>query len=206
MVAYREGDHVAARAAHEESIAIKERLGDRWTAASSHGALGRMAYVDGDYPRARALLEETVVRMREIDDQPGLAIFLDLLGAVLRAQDDRDRAVALFQESLRLSRAIGRMQGIAMGLMRLAAAAAADGQHERAARLSGAAEALPESVRAQMPPFERGEYERGVAAVRARLGEPVVAAAWAASEALTLDEACDEALRIDADSDRRTTP
>jgi tetratricopeptide (TPR) repeat protein len=196
IVAYREGDNATARAALEESIAILERLGDRWTAASAYGALGRIAYRDGDYPRAGALLEECAVRMREIDDQPGLAIFLDVLGEVLRAQGDHERAVASFQESLRLSHDFGRVQSIALGLMRLATVSMAAGQHERAARLCGAAEAMPEPVRAQMPQVERAEYDRAVAAVRARLGDPAVAAAWAVGQAMPLEEAIAEALSL----------
>jgi 2-keto-4-pentenoate hydratase len=43
---------------------------------------------------------------------------------------------------------------------------------------------------------DRAEYDRGVAAVRARLNEPVVAAAWAAGAALAVDEAIKEALSL----------
>src|SRR5207247_1410305 len=47
-----------------------------------------------------------------------------------------------------------------------------------AARLWGAAEALREAVNIPLPPVERVDYERSVAAARASLGEKAFAAAW----------------------------
>jgi predicted ATPase len=196
-VAAQMDDDETARAAHRESTALLERSGDRWTCAPSYGRLGHLAHRDGDYATAGALLEECVVRMRENDDRPGLAIMLDLLGEVRRMQGDRDGAVALFQESIRLAREIGRMQHIALGLVRLAAVAAQDGDHELAARFCGAAEAMAESARASIPRVERAEYSRTVTAVRARLGDPVLATAWAAGQAMPLEKAIAEALETD---------
>jgi hypothetical protein len=158
--------------------------------------LGRIAYREGDHPTARALLEECVTRMREIDDLPGLAIMINVLGEVTRLLDDEPRAVALFHEGLHVSQRFGSLYGIALGLNRLAAVATAAGEHERAARLCAAAEALPESARALIPRAERAEYDRAVAAVRARLGDPAVAAAWAAGQAMPLEEAIAEALSL----------
>jgi DNA-binding CsgD family transcriptional regulator len=195
MAAARRGDAATEHATFQETIAVMERLGDRWTAASSYGMLGRAAYRDGDYPAACALLVEAVARMREIGDQPGLGSFLNVLGEVTRLQGDQVRAVALSQEAIRLSHQYGSMQGIALGLVRLAAVAMANGQHERAAQLCAAAEALPESARALVWAVERAAYDRDVAAVRARLGDPGVAAAWTQGHTLSLDDAVSEALR-----------
>jgi hypothetical protein len=95
------------------------------------------------------------------------------------------------------------MQNIVLGLVRLAAVATDDGLHERAARLCGAAEAMPESARAPIPRVERAEYDRTVAAVRARLGDHAIAAAWAAGQAMPLEDTIAEALNIDAEVDGR---
>jgi hypothetical protein len=60
---------------------------------------------------------------------------------------------------------------------------------ERAARLWGAAEALRERLGAPLPPNERAEYEREVAAVRQALGAEGFAVAWAAGRSLTEEQA-----------------
>jgi hypothetical protein len=58
-------------------------------------------------------------------------------------------------------------------------------QPEHAARLFGATEAVREALGAPVPPSERADYERHVAAVRAALD----AAAWAAGRAMALEDA-----------------
>jgi hypothetical protein len=55
--------------------------------------------------------------------------------------------------------------------------------------LRGAAEAMPECVCAPIPWVERAEYDRGVVDVRARLGDAVIATAWAERQAMVLEQA-----------------
>jgi predicted ATPase/DNA-binding NarL/FixJ family response regulator len=205
MAALRRGDTVAARAAFEAYIAALEQLGDRWTPAPAYGQLGRLAYNAGDYPRARGLLEECVERMRAIDDWPGLPGFVNLLGELTRLQGDPTGAVALLQEAIRLSHRYGSRQYLALGLAWLAAMATAVGEHARAARLCGAAEAVPASVRALLILAERTAYDQVVAAVHARLDDPVLATAWAEGQALSVDDAVRAALEPwDVPSTRET--
>jgi hypothetical protein len=45
-----------------------------------------------------------------------------------------------------------------------------------------------------MPPAERAEYEQVLAGLRAALGEPAFAAAWAEGEATPLEQALADAL------------
>ena len=48
-----------------------------------------------------------------------------------------------------------------------------------------------------MPPAERAEYEQVLAGLRAALGEPAFAAAWAEGEAMPLEQALAQALDED---------
>jgi hypothetical protein len=77
----------------------------------------------------------------------------------------------------------------------LARAAAAQGQPERAARLFAA---VPVPYRARGPVLveaaDRAEFDREVASVRAQLGEAAFAAAWAAGQAMTTEQAVAYAL------------
>jgi hypothetical protein len=62
------------------------------------------------------------------------------------------------------------------------------------ARLWGAAAALRAQIGAPMWPVDRPEYERRVAACHAALGDAAFDAAWAAGQALTWEQAADEAI------------
>ena len=77
---------------------------------------------------------------------------------------------------------------IASSLEGWAGVEVAQGQPMWAARLWGAAEALREAIRAPLPPIERADYERAVAAACRSLGEQAFAAAWAQGRSMSLDQ------------------
>jgi hypothetical protein len=83
---------------------------------------------------------------------------------------------------------------IAWCLAGLGSAAALDAAPERAARLWGAAEQLRVKLGCRPAPAARATYDRLRAQVRTQLGEGAFASAWAAGEALLLDQAIAEAL------------
>jgi hypothetical protein len=85
----------------------------------------------------------------------------------------------------------------------LAAVAVGQAQPERAAHLFGAAEGLRAAMGAPLPPADRTEHDRSVAAVRSALGEEAFAAAWAEGRALTLEAAITLALEAGSDIPRR---
>jgi hypothetical protein len=82
-----------------------------------------------------------------------------------------------------------------VALEHLASTAGAAGQGTRAARLLGAA-AARETMGAPQPPDEQEDTEAAVAAERAALGEEAWAAAYAAGQALTLEQAIAEGLGL----------
>jgi hypothetical protein len=75
--------------------------------------------------------------------------------------------------------------------------AVAQGQPERAVRLLGAGEAYLARIKQSFGQPERGEHDGYIAAARAQLGEEAFAAAWAEGQAMTLEQAIDEALGAD---------
>jgi hypothetical protein len=84
---------------------------------------------------------------------------------------------------------LGDKRSSAGALEGLAAAAGGQEEWERATQLLGAAAALREAIGAPPTPRERCRVERSVAAARAALGEEAFAAAWAAGQALTWEDA-----------------
>jgi hypothetical protein len=110
-------------------------------------------------------------------------------------EGDHEEAVARLAESLTVLQETGNplyMQNLEL----LAASVSMQGAHRRAAWLFGAAEALREAVGAFVLPLYRAEYDRGVAAARAGLGEPAFEEARSEGLAMMPEEAIKYALVI----------
>jgi DNA-binding NarL/FixJ family response regulator len=107
-------------------------------------------------------------------------------------------ARAHYERSLALGREGGDKRVIAERLECRAWVSAEQAQIARAVRLFGAAQALPEAIGAPMPPANRAEYDRSVAAARTRLGEAAFGALWREGRALSLEDAMEQAMAADS--------
>jgi tetratricopeptide (TPR) repeat protein len=192
-LAYAHGDYERATALYEESVALFREVGDTGGIATALNSLGDVARAQGDHARATALYEESLLLRRELGLTWGIAVVLNDLGNLTYEQGDHGRAATLHTEALVLCQTIGDKRQSALCLEGLAAVAIHE-QPERAARLLGAAAAARLLINAPLPLCDRPRYERLVAAVRANLDGVAFAAAWAAGEVLTLEEAGAEAL------------
>src|SRR5205823_5732708 len=81
-VACREGDYLAARSMCEESLSIRQELGDEWGIASSLNNLGSVAYMQGNYSTSRSMYRESLTIRRKIWDKRGITKNLTGLGGV----------------------------------------------------------------------------------------------------------------------------
>jgi hypothetical protein len=108
---------------------------------------------------------------------------------VAQAERDYATARALHTESLVIERELGNKRGIAHALGSLAVIDLAEQRAQRAALLFGAAESLRASIDVPLPPGERDEHDRAVAAARCVLGEQAFAAGWAKGRAMTPEQA-----------------
>jgi predicted ATPase/DNA-binding SARP family transcriptional activator len=189
-----QGDYEAARAFCDESLTIRRELGDRRGLAGGLGLSGDIAYYQGDTTAGQALLEESLALYRELDDKRGIAWCLQKLGNIARSQQEQQRAVTRYRESLTVFGETENPGGIAAVLEGLARAASAWGQPKRAASLFGAAETLRDALGSPLQPAERVDHDRCVTAARAALSEEEFAAAWAAGQAMTLEQAVVSAL------------
>jgi predicted ATPase/class 3 adenylate cyclase len=136
-LAYYQGDYDAARALHEESLAIMRDVGDREGVAGALNGLGNIALDHGDYVAARALYEECLALKRELSDRRGIATALNNLGNVACEQCDFASARTLFEECLAIMRELGNRGGVADLLHNLGSVALHQGD-------CGAAQALHE--------------------------------------------------------------
>lgn len=196
-VAMNLGDYERAGELFEESLTLCRELGNKIGTAAALGNLGVLAHRQGDDHRAAGVLQESLALWRELGDRQAVATALTVLGMVAHALGDYERAAALYRESLVLYRELKDKLGIAQSLGWLARSVGTQGRPAPAARLFGAAEALREAIGAPLPPADRADYDRSVAAVRVLLDEEAFKAAWAQGRAMTLEEAMNEALRTE---------
>jgi predicted ATPase/class 3 adenylate cyclase len=106
-LAYHQGDYRAARALHEEGLAIWRGLGDRRGLANSLNNLGNVVCEQGDLASARALHEESLAIVRELGDRSGVGRSLCNVGIVAHEQGDFAYATKLLKESLAVMRELG---------------------------------------------------------------------------------------------------
>jgi predicted ATPase/class 3 adenylate cyclase len=191
-----QGEDERAAMLGEEALVLLRECGSTFYVAWALASLGRVAMRREEYERAVALCDESASLFPELRHR-GIAYPICTLGKVAYYRGDYDRATALYQESLAMHREVeseGRSiwddkWAMAEELEGLGAIAVARGRPERAARLLGAAEALREAISAPLPPAEHAEHDRSVAAVRTALGEEAFAAACAAGQAMSLEDA-----------------
>jgi non-specific serine/threonine protein kinase len=178
----------------EEALAHKRALGDQLGISYILNQLALVVAQRGEYQRASALQEESVTLKRDLGDRYGLADVLNNMGRVAFWRHDYQRAVALFGESLRLTHQIRVRIGMMISFEWLGRSAAATAQSRRASVLLGIAHALREELGVRIPPSESGNHDRMVAALRAAIGDPAFAAAWAEGLAMPLEQALNLAL------------
>lgn len=194
LLAYMNNDLVSARSLQLESLALFRELDDQAGIAYTLNVLGDIACRQGDLSTAQSLQEDSADLYRALGDQWSLAYTLDSLADVALAREEFPTAYALYRESLQLFREGGVKWGIAYSLESIAVLAIATGQADTGARLLSAAEALRQVIHLPLPPLDRTDYERSIAALHTQLDETDFATAWAAGRAMTLEQVIELAL------------
>ncbi|HMA37392.1 MAG TPA: LuxR C-terminal-related transcriptional regulator [Chloroflexia bacterium] len=188
-VTLAQGDRPAARALYTESLAIRRTLDQPEAIAGALVALATLAALDAQFAEAEALIAEAL----PLTDRPGRAydralVLLSAADLALR-QGAQGRAEALLDESWALITTLGQRTGLAECLVAYGRAAVAADRPARAAQLFGAAAAQLEATGARLSPERQVEYDRQLAAVRARLGATACATHLAAGRRLSPEDA-----------------
>jgi predicted ATPase/DNA-binding XRE family transcriptional regulator len=192
-VAWDQGDITRADLLFQEVLASSRAAGLQETSGWALWNLGKIACARADYTQAASLLEESLALFQSVSSRGGAAWVLFELGRVARAQGDAALAQRIFEERL-IDAGKGNPHVAFPDLFEGLAGVVAQRQPARAARLFGAAEALRETAGTPLPPVNRADYARDVAAARAHIGEDAFAAAWAAGRALSLERAIADVL------------
>jgi non-specific serine/threonine protein kinase len=194
------GELARAVALSEQALVVCRELGSTWGRIVVLHNLGVYLWERGEHGQARACLEECVALRERLRDPWGGAISLLVLGGLALERGDADGAARLLRQSLARHRILGNTGRVTLCLRGLGCAAALQHQLARAARLFGAVAGFRE-LWAEERAATRAGYERALAAVRAALDEATWSAAWAAGQAMTLDEAAAYASEDDDSSE-----
>ncbi len=195
-----DGEFVEARALYKRCIRIDRELDNEFGVAAQSWNLAEICRAECDYAEAEALYAQTLEIWRRCGNKQYATLVLGDLAAVAAQSNNLARAEALLAELMRLELGGNHWSAtVASSLCQVLVSTAvvwfASSQPMRAARLLGAAEgSYQEMAISQWWQTRRTEYERTVAAVRARLDEATFATAWAEGRAMTMQQAVELAL------------
>jgi tetratricopeptide (TPR) repeat protein len=146
-----------------------EQVGDRAGAATARHLTAAGTRLTGDYAGAADLYAESLSDARERGDELMIGAETLNLGYMKLHLGDAAAARPLFEESLRVSR--GNANVRPYSLMGMGSLALAEGDAELGARLLAAAKAAFDEGGFAIDPGSDEEFEQGVAAARAALGD-----------------------------------
>jgi predicted ATPase/DNA-binding CsgD family transcriptional regulator len=176
---------------YQETLALRRQIDDRRGLAATLNSLGVLMRDRGDDPTARALYEESLGLYRELQDLWGQALLLNNMARITRDANELAETHALCVQSLDLFAALGDKHGLTWVVSNLAIVAQRQRDAARAAQLTGATEAVRETLGAaplSLSPGERAIYEASISRVRTELGPAGFASLQAAGRAMSLDE------------------
>jgi predicted ATPase len=196
LVSYRRGDF--AQAEHlltEAHQLLRERSGSTWV-ASPPLLLGDTALAQGHFDQAAAHYTETLRVLEGTSYDWVLSDAQAGLGAVSYCTGNLKQAAGRYHQTLERAREVDLPLLLVSALLGVAGVAAEVGQLEAGARLLGAAEALTTSLGSTIFRRDYPVRDRGLAALRAALGEERLAAEREAGRTLSLQAAITEAQAV----------
>jgi len=197
------------RALLEEGVAVARAVGERATLSSALLNLALVFHFQGDDQAALTLGEEALAAAREIGSKIEIGLTLYTLGAITLALGNHLEATAYFVETLTLGRATATTMLIALAVAGTGGVAGTIGASKQAARLLGAAAAISRSVGMSLNLTVWGAmsgpvYDSFIQIARAQLDEAGFETALQEGQALTLEQAIEEAQSVAARVQKKT--
>jgi predicted ATPase/class 3 adenylate cyclase len=185
-------ERVRGRRLLEQSLEMVRGIGDCWSVGWTLRHLGNLARLEGDNRRARGMLEESLGLFRRLGNAEGtLDLVVDLAG-LAGSERDFDQARRLLASGITHAREIGHVFGVAQCLLTLGTLGVQHGEPSAGIRLISAAVALQPRITEYWA--HRVDYEANLVAPRIALGDDAFTGAWAAGQAMTLEQAIAYAL------------
>ena len=174
-----------------EALPLFRELGDQSSVGRTLWGLGNGYYFDREYPTAKVTLEESHAVFRTIDDRFGLGWALHTHGLVSLKMGDIEAARKDFLEAIELFKEGGDVSGMVLQLDNLSQVIRVDGDPGTATRLASAARVHQRSTGTGIGQLlSEQEGRTGREGLSPQDAEKV----WTEGQALTLDQALEEAV------------
>jgi tetratricopeptide (TPR) repeat protein len=188
------GDLTNAEVQLTRGLKLTMVTGDRFNLGVALAYLGHLAWVQGDLAGARARFEQAMTYNEALQHHFSVAWGLIDLGALQRQTGDPSAARAHYVRALRTLHALGHAEISHMALCGLVGLAMDAGEPARALRLVSVANTLS-TVNGVLPsPQVRTSIEQVETVARQALSPEAQSAAWAAGQAMTMEQVIAEAL------------
>jgi tetratricopeptide (TPR) repeat protein len=196
------GDLGNAEAQFTRGLELAQAAGSPYFTVLAHVNLGRLARIRGNPDEARARFEHALTYHEAVGNRYGIGYVLTDLGDVLQQAGNSSAARAHYGRALRLLYAVGHAEPSHKALCGLAELAMEAGDPAHALRLVSVARALSALTGVLTAPPVLTSIAQVETVARQALSPEAQAVAWAAGQAMTMEEAIAEALGTAGTEDR----
>jgi tetratricopeptide (TPR) repeat protein len=191
-----QGDLTAAKAAYQESAAIKREIGDQRALALVLGGLSNIARRESDYDTARRYLQEALIISEELDAQPTICGIYADFGEIDLDEGNLTSAHRNLRQALTVAQACGEMLQMIVIAEYFGRLTDARGEVELSVQLLGAMAAQRETRSFSMEPADRSRYDQLLSRHRAMLGEQQMLLLTEQARTWSLSEAAERCLAL----------
>ena len=178
----------------EKAGELFKEHGSRWSYAISVYGFGNLLRLQGRFQKAREKYKITMETMQAMGSTRNVVMIKSDLAHILRQEGNYPEAISSYRETIKEWQRMGHRAAVAHQMECLAFIAKSLEQVEKATKLLGAAEALRQKIGIDMAPYEREEYEREVADLKANMDGKEFASLWAEGRSLSMEQAIQFAL------------
>jgi predicted ATPase/class 3 adenylate cyclase len=183
------GHFAEANALEEAGIRVARELGNPWAAGIAIFSQAMALARDGDFAAARASFEEAEAQFAQLGDRHFINAIRSERGHIERSLGHHAQALAYYAQALPGWQEMGARPAAAHDLECIAFIACERSQPLLAVRLLAAADSMRAATNAPMASFEREEYDRVLASLRAELAPKAFNQAWDEGASMNKDEA-----------------
>ncbi|MHB8575902.1 MAG: hypothetical protein ACYDCQ_11300, partial [Dehalococcoidia bacterium] len=190
------GNGAEARGHLEEALRLARALDADWLTAAALISLSTLAAVEGRTMEARTLGREVLPLAEAVGERMGATTCHMQLAQLAATAGDRDEAAAHWRRALLQAQEIGSASATALCQTGIALLLASEQQAGQVVRLLAASDWLRQAGE-QLPylgPRFQTTFQQALAESKTALSPEAFAEAWAAGQALSLDQATDLAL------------
>ena len=119
VIYWYKGDLIKAKESHEESLRIRESLGDKEGISIAYNNLGLVFWTKGDLDKATDYYKRSMALYEELDDENGVSKVLNNLANISASRGELDQALEYHQQSLAIKERIASKQDVAVSLINI---------------------------------------------------------------------------------------